>query len=102
MAPTRPPNVEMATKRIKKEIADLAKEDLGSIILAPEETNILHWKARIPGPVGSPYEGGVFDVDIRVPHDYPCVKAYAKGGLFLIESQLFASSFAVYDQGLSL
>ncbi|WVO19179.1 uncharacterized protein IAS62_000457 [Cryptococcus decagattii] len=71
MAPTRPPNVELATKRIKKEIADLAKEDLGSIILAPEETNILHWKARIPGPVGSPYEGGVFDVDIRVPHDYP-------------------------------
>ncbi|WVN88752.1 uncharacterized protein L203_103965 [Cryptococcus depauperatus CBS 7841] len=64
-------NNEMATKRIKKEIADLAKEDLGSIYLAPEETNILHWKARIPGPVGSPYEGGIFDVSINVPNDYP-------------------------------
>ncbi|ORY28513.1 ubiquitin-conjugating enzyme/RWD-like protein [Naematelia encephala] len=61
----------MSTKRIKKEIADLAKEDLGSIILTPNESNIFSWHAKLPGPAGSPYEGGVFDVDIRIPEDYP-------------------------------
>ncbi|WVQ72862.1 hypothetical protein IAR50_002423 [Cryptococcus sp. DSM 104548] len=68
---SRRPNVDMATKRIKKEIADLAKEDLGNISLTPDEANILHWKAILPGPAGSPYEGGMFDIDIKVPHDYP-------------------------------
>ncbi|KAK4683570.1 hypothetical protein P7C73_g6675, partial [Tremellales sp. Uapishka_1] len=61
----------MAAKRIKKEIADLSKEDLGAITLVPNETNILSWKATLPGPTGSPYEDGVFEVDIRIPDDYP-------------------------------
>jgi ubiquitin-protein ligase len=31
------------------------------------------WKARIPGPEGSVYEGGVFNVEIVLSPDYPCV-----------------------------
>ncbi|EKC98300.1 hypothetical protein A1Q2_07314 [Trichosporon asahii var. asahii CBS 8904] len=52
-------------------IADLARENLGAITLAPNESNIFQWKAVIPGPAGSPYEGGEFEVEIRVPDDYP-------------------------------
>lgn len=63
----------MATKRIKKEMADLSKENMGGITLQPDESNIFSWKARIPGPSGSPYEGGIFDVAIEVPSDYPSV-----------------------------
>jgi ubiquitin-conjugating enzyme E2 D/E len=55
------------------QIADLAKENLGQITLTPNETNIFQWRATLPGPSGSPYEGGMFDVDIRVPQDYPYV-----------------------------
>ncbi|WVR06272.1 hypothetical protein IAU60_003302 [Kwoniella sp. DSM 27419] len=61
----------MAAKRIKKEIADISKENLGSMTLAPNESDIFQWKATLPGPSGSPYEGGVFEVDIKVPDDYP-------------------------------
>ncbi|OCF30993.1 ubiquitin-conjugating enzyme 4 [Kwoniella heveanensis BCC8398] len=61
----------MAAKRIKKEIADLSREQLGDIVLAPDESDIFKWHCQLPGPTGSPYEGGVFDVDIRVPPDYP-------------------------------
>ncbi|BEJ17129.1 hypothetical protein CspHIS471_0605300 [Cutaneotrichosporon sp. HIS471] len=74
MAPRRAPGTggnATATKRIRKEISDLARENLGAISLAPNESNIFQWRATIPGPVGSPYEGGVFDVDIRIPEDYP-------------------------------
>ncbi|KAL7423287.1 hypothetical protein Q5752_002588 [Cryptotrichosporon argae] len=60
-----------AAKRIRKEIADLAHENLGSIKLAPNESNVFQWLATLPGPAGSPYEGGQFEVEITVPNDYP-------------------------------
>lgn len=39
----------------------------------PDESNLLHWKAVISGPVGTPYEGGQFRIDILLPSDYPFV-----------------------------
>lgn len=58
-------------RRIHREIADVKKEDLGSITLAPTHDNLYRWKGTIPGPQGSPYEGGVFNVDIHLGPDYP-------------------------------
>ncbi|KAI0759416.1 ubiquitin-conjugating enzyme/RWD-like protein [Trametes elegans] len=66
-----PAHVNSTTlKRIHREIADLKKEDLGTIALAPSD-DLFHWNATIPGPEGSVYEGGVFQVDITLGHDYP-------------------------------
>jgi hypothetical protein len=48
---------QMTIKRIHREVADVSKEDLGQITLAPSEDNIFLWKATIPGPQGSVYEG---------------------------------------------
>ncbi|TFY59658.1 hypothetical protein EVG20_g7703 [Dentipellis fragilis] len=67
-----PPSSGMTLKRIHREIADLKKEDLGKISLGPKNPeNPFVWKARIPGPEGSVYEGGVFDVEVQLAHDYP-------------------------------
>ena len=67
-------------KRINREIADLAKEQLGGMTLAPTEDNMFLWKGSIPGPEGSPYEGGVFKVDIELMKDYPCVVTFRSCG----------------------
>ncbi|KAI0646034.1 ubiquitin-conjugating enzyme/RWD-like protein [Trametes meyenii] len=67
-----PAHVNSTTlKRIHREIADLKKEDLGPIQLAPSDDDLFHWNATIPGPEGSVYEGGVFKVEITLGHDYP-------------------------------
>jgi len=68
-----PPGVSstMTMKRIRREVADLKKEDLGPISLEPNESDLNVWKGSIPGPEGSLYEGGVFDVEIALPPDYP-------------------------------
>lgn len=62
---------KMTLKRIHREIADAKKEDLGPITLGPTPESLYRWKATIPGPQGSPYEGGIFNVDIQLASDYP-------------------------------
>ncbi|KAG6901244.1 hypothetical protein C0995_014650 [Termitomyces sp. Mi166 len=61
----------MTLKRIHREVADLKKEDLGSIVLAPSDDNLYLWKGSIPGPEGSVYENGVFDFEVVLAPDYP-------------------------------
>lgn len=61
----------MTVKRIHREVADAKKEDLGSITLAPSTDNLFRWTGTIPGPQGSPYEGGVFNINIQLANDYP-------------------------------
>lgn len=58
-------------KRILRELAALKNEDLGNITLGTCSGDLFRWEAAIPGPVGSVYEGGVFQVDIKLPDDYP-------------------------------
>ncbi|KAK7052422.1 ubiquitin-conjugating enzyme/RWD-like protein [Favolaschia claudopus] len=57
-------------KRITKEISDVRKEDLGDITLVPSDDLFL-WHGTLPGPEGSVYEGGVFNVLVNLPSDYP-------------------------------
>jgi ubiquitin-protein ligase len=67
------PSLQQASmKRIKREILDLSKDsaDMGEIVLKPSERSIYEWKATIPGPSGSPYAGGLFDLVIQLPNDY--------------------------------
>jgi len=33
----------------------------------------MHWRGTLKGPSGTPYEGGIFSIDIRLPPDYPFV-----------------------------
>ncbi|KAJ9100537.1 hypothetical protein QFC21_003580 [Naganishia friedmannii] len=72
-----PPSVANKTtlKRINKEIADIHKAqksgEMGDILLQPDETNMHRWTGWLPGPPGSPYEGGHFEVAIELPKDYP-------------------------------
>lgn len=44
--------------------------DLG-FIAGPKADNMLHWVATLKGPKESPYESGVFTVDIVFPVEYP-------------------------------
>jgi ubiquitin-conjugating enzyme E2 D/E len=62
----------MSAKRILREFTDLQKEPVPGCSAGPvEESNIYHWSGMIVGPEGSPYSGGVFEVDIHFPTDYP-------------------------------
>ena len=62
----------MALKRLKKEFADLIEEPSYLFTAEPlEDENLFEWVGTIYGPKESPYEGGVFYLDILFPRDYP-------------------------------
>ncbi len=56
-----------------KELMEVGKDDETSGVKATPVTegNMRHLKGTIRGPQGTPYEGGVFDVDIEIPKQYP-------------------------------
>jgi ubiquitin-conjugating enzyme (huntingtin interacting protein 2) len=59
--------------RINREIKELMKDnDLEKNSYAIHEVlESSHIVAIIRGPPGTPYEGGVFEIDIRIPNNYP-------------------------------
>jgi peroxin-4 len=61
-----------AVKRLRKELQVLKQSDPDpDIYLEHNPDHLLTWKAWIRGPAETPYENGVFQLDIRCGVDYP-------------------------------
>ncbi|KAI8624726.1 putative ubiquitin carrier protein [Xylariaceae sp. FL1651] len=61
-------------RRVAKELSDIAADVGNSNISAqPADSSgdMTHLKACIPGPPSTPYEGGQYIVDVRIPTEYP-------------------------------
>ncbi|XP_066598999.1 uncharacterized protein morgue [Prorops nasuta] len=71
---SRPPRMEENSwrrNRLRTELKSLRSDPPEGIEATPLDQMCFHWQATITGPVGSPYEGGLFYLYLQVPYSYP-------------------------------
>ena len=69
----RPTMSSSRTRRIAKEVADIHSDNLSNIKADPvgNGDDLTHLKGSFKGPPGTPYEGGTYTIDVKIPNDYP-------------------------------
>jgi ubiquitin-conjugating enzyme E2 D/E len=61
----------MSARRITKELQDLKRDAPENCSAGPRSDNMYVWDAMIMGPTGTPFSGGMFNLEIHFPTDYP-------------------------------
>ena len=60
------------TRRIAKEVADIHADVHSNVSVEPTHgDDLTHLKGTFKGPPQSPYDGGSYTIDVRIPNDYP-------------------------------
>ena len=63
-------------KRIRKEYEEMKRCPPMNCSAGPvSDANMYLWQATIIGPEGSPYQGGIFNLKIEYPAEYPYIPA---------------------------
>jgi len=61
----------MNLRRLNNEFKEFKKDSISNISAYPIDDNLFEWEAIIIGPENTPYEQGLFKLNIYIPKDYP-------------------------------
>jgi len=58
-------------RRIQKELKEITSDPPENVSAGAVDDDIMHWEAILNGPLDSPYENGIFHLDIEFTNYYP-------------------------------
>ena len=58
-------------KRLHKEYEDIKNDPPSYISAGPVNDNLYEWEAVLIGPKETPYQDGIFILEVLIPNDYP-------------------------------
>ena len=91
-----------ASGRLKKELAEVGKIDKSSGVSASAVGDDLrHLKGKINGPETTCYEGGIFEIDIHIPKQYP-FEPPKVGSYRIVQSRLWLRQRASLERPMIL
>ena len=60
-----------ALKRIQRDLAEITQTPVQDTSAGPEGEDLFKWQVLMAGPENTPYEGGVFMMELIFPSNYP-------------------------------
>uniref|UniRef100_A0A7R9YSD4 E2 ubiquitin-conjugating enzyme n=1 Tax=Chlamydomonas euryale TaxID=1486919 RepID=A0A7R9YSD4_9CHLO len=57
--------------RLQKELREIARDEASGVTVKMVDNSLQHLIGCVPGPRDSPYDGGIFQVDIKLSDGYP-------------------------------
>ena len=57
--------------RLRKEQKDLKKNPVCNCDAQPDDDSLMEWTSTIIGPIGTPYENGIFKLKMKFSSSYP-------------------------------
>ncbi|XP_023174004.2 ubiquitin-conjugating enzyme E2 4-like [Drosophila hydei] len=61
----------MTQRRLSQEMAEFKRNPIEGCVVNFLNNDLFEWVASLQGPLGTPYEGGLFHMHITFPRDYP-------------------------------
>jgi ubiquitin-conjugating enzyme (huntingtin interacting protein 2) len=59
--------------RVQKELKEIEKDKASGVTVSIRDNNLQMLVGTVYGPKDTPYDGGIFTVDIQLPESYPFV-----------------------------
>ncbi|KAF2074322.1 hypothetical protein CYY_004382 [Polysphondylium violaceum] len=61
----------IASKLLQNQFKKISSEPIEGVCFELVDENLFEWKAFIEGPPETDYEGGIFQIQMKFPNDYP-------------------------------